>query len=132
MKVFITDDSELVVDRLVSMLSGIDNVEIVGQAKDAQDAIESILKLQPDLVILDIRLRWGNAMDVVDVIKKKQPSSRIIILTSYPYPIYRKKFLEAGADYFLDKSTEFEKIPQIFEQVVAQRTASAMANGCTN
>ena len=98
MKVFITDDSELVVDRLVSMLSGLDNVEIVGQAKDAQEAMDSILKLQPDMVILDIRLRWGNAMDVVEMIKKKQPTSRIIVLTSYPYPIYRKKFLEAGVE----------------------------------
>ena len=114
------------------MLSGLDNVEIVGQAKDAQEAIDSILKLQPDLVTLDIRLRWGNAMDVVDVIKKKQPSSRIIVLTSYPYPIYRKKFLEAGVDFFLDKSTEFEKIPAIFEQVVAQRTTSQVANGYSN
>jgi DNA-binding NarL/FixJ family response regulator len=40
----------------------------------------------------------------------------VIILTNYPYPAFRQKCLDAGADFFLDKSTEFDQIPALFEQ----------------
>ena len=54
------------------------------------------------------------------MLKKLRKSARIpitVVLTNYPYPHYRKKCLEAGAKYFLDKSTEFSKIPEILEKI---------------
>jgi len=120
LKVFITEDSELVVERLLSLLADIKGVEIVGRAQDADEAIESIAKLQPDAVILDIRLRFGNGITVLDKIKNLSPTPLILVLTSYPYPMYRKKCLAAGADFFLDKTTEFEKLSEIFERLSAK------------
>ena len=65
MKVFLVDDSVVVLEKLTAMISGIEGVEIDGQALNARDAIESIVKLKPDVVILDIRLNGGgNGMDV--------------------------------------------------------------------
>lgn len=125
LKVFITEDSDLVVERLVSLIGELRDVEIVGRAQDAQEAIEAIAKLQPDLVILDVRLRLGNGITVLDRIKRIQPVPLIVVLTTYPYPMYRKKCLDAGADYFLDKTTEFEKISDIFESLGAKQAAVA-------
>jgi len=42
---------------------------------------------------------------------------RVIVLTNYPYPGYRQKCLQAGADFFLDKSAEFDQIPALFERL---------------
>jgi DNA-binding NarL/FixJ family response regulator len=122
MKVFLVDDSAIVLEKLAAMLSGIDGVEIAGQALNARDAIQSIVKLNPDVVILDIRLNdGGNGMDVLKRIKKEIPSPIVIMLTNYPYPQYREKCQALGADYFFDKVTEIEKIYDTFKQLLRDK-----------
>ena len=123
MKVFLVDDSAIVLEKLASLISGIDGVEIAGQAMNAHDAIQSIVKLKPDLVILDIRLNGGgNGMDVLKRIKKEIPSIIVIMLTNYPYPQYREKCQILGADYFFDKVTEIEKIYETFKQLLTDKS----------
>ena len=116
LKVFIADDSLIVRERLVTMLAELPGVEIVGQAEHVAEAINAIQKFQPDVVILDIRMPGGSGLDVLRNIKQNEPAPMVIILTNYPYPGYRQKCLQAGADFFLDKSTEFDQIPELFEQ----------------
>lgn len=115
MKVFIVDDSDVVCSGLESMLSEIGGVSVVGKAKDVHGAVDSISKLNPDVVILDIRLLGGSGIDVLKEVKSRGLSQVVLMLTNYPYPQYRTKCLELGADYFLDKVTEIEKIPEIFK-----------------
>jgi len=115
MKVLIVDDSKIVCDGLQQMLTPIGNVDIVGQAHNARDAVQSISALMPDVVILDIRLPDRSGIEVLREIRAKQVTSRIIMLTNYPYPQYRKKCEDLGADYFFDKVTEIEKISALIE-----------------
>jgi DNA-binding NarL/FixJ family response regulator len=65
MKVFIVEDSDIVVKRLKILLSAFEELEFIGQAANANDAVETILQLKPDVVILDIRLIGGNGMKVL-------------------------------------------------------------------
>ena len=123
MKVFIVDDSALVRERIIAMISENPGIEITGQAKNAQEGINSILKLKPDVVILDIRMPGGNGIEVLKNIKKNSSGPTIIILTNYPYPQYRKKCMEAGADYFFDKSTEFNKIIEVIKKLIQESNA---------
>ncbi len=123
MKVFIVDDSALVRERIIAMISEDPGIEITGQAKNAQEGINSILKLKPDVVILDIRMPGGNGIEVLKNIKKNSFAPTIIILTNYPYPQYRKKCIEAGADYFFDKSTEFNKIIEVIKKLIQESNA---------
>jgi len=118
MKVFITDDSEVVCERLTAMLSEIAGIEIIGQAQDVPGAINSIQKLHPDAVILDIRMPGGSGIDVLEHVKKINTAPVVIILTNYPYPQYRKKCMDLGADYFFDKSTEFEKVTEVLKKLI--------------
>ena len=115
-KVFIADDSRIVQEHLVTILDELAEVEIVGQAKTVAEAISAIVKLQPDVVILDIRMPDGSGIDVLQTIKQGEPAPAVIVLTNYPYPAYRQKCLQAGADFFLDKSTEFDQIPELIER----------------
>jgi DNA-binding NarL/FixJ family response regulator len=110
MRLFIADDSEILRVRLVDMLSEIEGIEIIGQAQESLDAIESIQKLNPHVVILDIRMPRINGIKVLEAIKKDDESPTVIIFTNYPYPQYRKRCMDLGADFFFDKSTEFEKL----------------------
>lgn len=114
--VFIADDSLIVREHLVTMFDELAGIEIVGQAENVAEAISGIRILQPDVVILDIRMPGGNGIDVLQNIKQDEVAPMVIILTNYPYLGYRQKCLQAGADFFLDKSTEFDQIPELFER----------------
>jgi len=118
MKLLIVDDSKIVCERLQQMLIPITDVEIVGQAHNAEDAIKSISELKPEVVILDIRLPGKNGIDVLKDIRVKKLPLRVIVLTNYPYPQYRKKCEELEADYFFDKVAEIEMIPKVIAELV--------------
>ena len=115
-KVFIVDNSLIVREHLVTMFDELAGIEIVGQAENVAEAISSIRILQPDVVILDIQMPDGNRIDVLQTIKQDEVAPMVVILTNYPYLAYRQKCLQAGADFFLDKSTEFDQIPELFER----------------
>ncbi len=119
MKVLIADDSEAVRERLAEMISDLPGVEISGQANNGQEAIRLIEEIKPDAVVLDIRMPKGSGFDVLEYIRNgAQSKPLVIVLTNYSYPHYRKKCLEKGADYFIDKSVDFEKIIDVLEAMV--------------
>lgn len=115
-KVLIVDDSPIVRERLVAILSELAGIEIVGQAENITEAINALGKFRPDVVILDIRMPGGSGIDVLHHIKQTGTGLMVIILTNYAFPEYRQRCLDAGANFFLDKSTEFDQIPALFEE----------------
>lgn len=115
MKVLIVDDSAIIRDSLKDMLSEITELENISQAEDPIGAISSFQKLNHEVVILDIRMPSGSGIDVLQTIKKAANPPLVIVLTNYPYPQYRKKYIDAGADFFFDKSTEFDKVIEVLK-----------------
>jgi DNA-binding NarL/FixJ family response regulator len=120
MKVLVVDDSVLLRERLVSMISELPEIAKIGQAQNASQALNSVQKLNPDVVILDIRLSEGSGIEILQKIKKKKLAPVTIMFTNFPYPQYRKKCKEAGADFFFDKSTEFNKITGVIEKIIQE------------
>ena len=121
MKVLIVDDSKIVCNGLQQMLTNIADVEIVGQAHNAQDAIQSISEAKPDVVILDIRMPGKSGIEVLKDIRDKKLPIRVIMLTNYPYPQYRKKCEELGADYFFDKVKEIEESLKVIKELAKNK-----------
>jgi DNA-binding NarL/FixJ family response regulator len=117
MKVLVVDDSALLRERLVSMISELPEVTSISQAQDSSQALSTVQKLNPDVVILDIRLSEGNGIEILQHIKRKNAAPVTIMFTNYPYPQYRKKCEEIGADFFFDKSTEFHKITDVLKKI---------------
>jgi DNA-binding NarL/FixJ family response regulator len=118
-RVFLADDSLTVRDRLTSLLRDMPQVEVIGTASDAAEAISAIQQLKPDVVILDIRMPAGSGIGVLRSLQQKEEKPKFIMLTNYPFLQYRKTCLEAGASYFFDKSSEFDKIPAALEQLTS-------------
>jgi DNA-binding NarL/FixJ family response regulator len=123
LKVVVADDSELMRERLVAMISELETVELVGQASDANEALEIIQRLQPDVAILDIRMPGGGGIRVLETIKQEATPPVVIMLTAFPYPQYRRKCLQAGADYFTDKSTEFHSVGEVLRQLGCEKSS---------
>ncbi|MDO8671396.1 MAG: response regulator transcription factor [Dehalococcoidia bacterium] len=120
LRVFIADDSALIRDRLKGMLAEQGGIEIVGWAENAVQAIPAIRRLDPDVVILDIRMTAGDGMPVLKDIKSSQPDRVVIVLTAFPSPHHREAYLAAGADYFLDKTRDILKMTELLSEL-AQR-----------
>jgi DNA-binding NarL/FixJ family response regulator len=125
MKVFIVDDSKVVLERLTDLLREVAGVEIVGLAKTVPEAIRSIQNTRPDALILDLQMPGGSGLDVLRSVRPAYPNLYVLICTNYPYPQFREQCLAAGANYFLDKSSEFEKIPAIFRGLINTKSAPA-------
>jgi DNA-binding NarL/FixJ family response regulator len=113
-KVFLADDSMVLRERVLDMLCDIPGVEVLGCAEDALHAIDCIRRLRPDAVIVDIQMPHGSGLDIL---KNLRAVNVRIVFTNFPYPQYRKRALDCGADYFFDKTTEFEKLRELFAQL---------------
>ena len=108
--VFIVDDSTVVRDRLAQMISSLPGVDLVGQADISFEAIEALRRLRPNCAVLDISMPGGSGIHVLETIKREQPALSVIMLTNFAQDQYRQKCLALGADYFFDKTTQFEKV----------------------
>ncbi len=118
MKVFIADDSSAVVKRLADLLEEVPGALLVGQAGDVTEAVRGIQKMNPDTLILDLQMPGGSGLDVLRAIRLDHPHLHVLICTNFPYPQYREECLSAGANFFIDKSAEFEKIPAILRELI--------------
>jgi DNA-binding NarL/FixJ family response regulator len=118
MRVLVADDSLIVCARLVTMLSEIEGVQIVGQARNAQETASSVAKLKPDVVILDIQMPGGTGIDALVKMRETGSKAIVVVLTNYPYPQYREKCEAAGANFFFDKSNEFEYITPLIQNLM--------------
>jgi DNA-binding NarL/FixJ family response regulator len=127
MRVFIVDDSKVVVERLADLLNEVPGVELVGRANDVPGAIHSILKANPDVIVLDLQMPGGSGLEVLRSIRLNHPSIWVLVCTNYPYPQYREECISAGANYFLDKSADFNKIPGILRDLIKKTPKAAPA-----
>jgi DNA-binding NarL/FixJ family response regulator len=120
MTVFLVEDSAVVRERLVAMVSELRGAEIVGYAEDARRATEYIVAFQPDVIILDIQLSGGSGLEVLREVTRMQPASVVILLTNYATPEYRLACRQAGAELCLDKAFETDQLVDILRGMIRQ------------
>ena len=132
LKVCICDDSITVRERLAAMVWDLPETVVVGQAQDGPSCLAAIRQTRCDVVILDIHMPGSNGIEVLRAVKKMEPAPSVIMFTNYAYAPYRKECKEAGADFFLDKSTEFDLLAEALEQARQRLRASDPITGHGN
>ena len=132
MKVFLVDDSMVIRQRLKRLLADVQDVQVIGEAGQVQEATDAILEQKPDVVLLDIHLFNGSGIGVLERLKREKPAPAVIILTDYPYPQYRQKCIEAGADFFFVKSTEFDQVVPALKQLIQQTNDQRLSDHTQN
>jgi DNA-binding NarL/FixJ family response regulator len=125
MKVFIVEDSPAVLERLVEIVREVEGTEVVGEAATCDAAVSGIVTARPDVAILDIKLadNRGTGIDVLHRVKAQLPGLKAIMLSNYATPQHIKASVDAGAEYFLDKSVDFERIAGILQQLLGEGAA---------
>ena len=117
MKLLLVDDSKKVLEELCKTLEPIPGIEIVGKARNEDEALQFFQSQRPDLVCLDIRLQLGSGLSILKRIKKDKPSTIIFMITNYPYDGYRRKCLELDAEFFFDKSKDIKQVVRIIDEL---------------
>ena len=110
MRVLVVDDAANVRQRLATLLRELDRVELVGGAADGNSALWLARTLAPDVVLLDLNLPGPSGIEVLWRLKMLAPAPVVIVLTNHATSDYRKACLDRGADFFFDKSKEFERM----------------------
>jgi DNA-binding NarL/FixJ family response regulator len=117
MKIISIDDSEQLFVHLKEMLKSIQKITFAGHTDNIENGKKLLESIKPQVVFLDIAIKEENGLELLSYIKSKYPDTIVIMLSNYAEIFYKNKSKELGADYFLDKSYEFDKIPQILERI---------------
>lgn len=121
-RILVMDDAPVVRRLIVGLLDEIDGVDVVFQAEDALAAMKVMEEHEPEIAILDIKVPGGpglrNGIDVLKAFKSTHPSAAVIMLTNHATSKYKMECEQAGAEYFFDKSNEFDKLPFVVEELV--------------
>lgn len=121
-RVYLVEDSPHIQDSLLVFLHAPGNVEIVGFADNELEAVAAILADPVDAVVVDLSLREGSGMAVIEKLRcanfTAQP--KIIVFSNQSQPEIKMRALQLGADYFFDKSTESENVRATLRALHAQ------------
>ncbi len=115
MKLFVADDSSTIRERIVRMLLDVPNAVVVGEAADGLETMRCIPEAKPALVRHDLQMPKANGLEILPLIKGLSSPPLVMVLTNYATTRHREACAKLGADYFFDKSREFEKAIEVIE-----------------
>lgn len=111
--ILIVDDSALIIERLIAMLNGLRSVKDITTASNYREAVVLLEDTKIDIAILDIHLTGKNGIELLKFIVKNHPHIKVIMLSNADNKKYRELCKKEGALYFVDKSKDFELVPEI-------------------
>lgn len=121
MKILIADDSIEIRKRVREIIEDLPVAVELFEASNGQEAIETNRTNKPGIIILDIQMPQGNGLDVLKFIRlENNLFPKIVMLTNYEEPQYKERCIQLGADEYLVKSLEFEKLNEVLLKLVEQ------------
>lgn len=120
-RILLVDDHPLVREGLRARLSQTPDIEVVGEAGDAEQAFARVAMLQPDLVLMDVGMKQVNGIVLTAQLREKHPALRVLMLSMYDNPEYVHRALAAGAKGYVLKEAPSEEIVEAILAVVAGR-----------
>jgi len=102
-KVLVVDDHAIMRDGIRALLALHDDIEIVGEASEGEEAIEKAQELAPDVVIMDIAMPGMDGLEATRRIKKKNPRAKVLVLTQYDDREYILSAIKAGTAGYVPK-----------------------------
>ena len=117
LRLLVVDDHEVVRQGLVSLLERREHFQVVAEAGTAAEAVEMARKFEPDLVVMDVRLPDGSGIEACREIRAEFPTTRVVILTSYPDEEAVLSAIIAGASGYLLKQIRGRDLISALESV---------------
>lgn len=122
-KVLLVDDHPMILRGLHGMLRDLPDIDVVGTAESGEDALEKVGELEPDVLLMDVRLPDVNGLEVMRRVKEKNDDLRVILITVSDSDLYLVEALRWGADGYLMKDSS--------RDLIADAVRSAVQGGAT-
>ncbi len=117
-RILIVDDHALVRLGLAQLISYEADMEVCGDASDADEALAKVKELQPHLVILDISLQRGNGIELTKTLKARHPNVKVLISSMHDESLFAERALRAGALGYINKQEATDKVIGAIRQVL--------------
>jgi DNA-binding NarL/FixJ family response regulator len=124
LRVLLVEDSSLLAERLAELIRRLPDVDLVGTVETETDALSQIAEAPPDVLILDLHLRSGSGFGVLRSLARSGPKPKVIILTNFGLPEYRREAENLGVAAFLDKSRDYFRLPSLLRDFAKARVLS--------
>lgn len=121
LRVLLAEDSTLLAARLGELIRRLPDVVLVGTVDSETDTLSQIASATPDVLILDLHLRTGSGFGVLRALARRQ-RPKIVILTNFGLPEYRREAELFGVEAFLDKSRDYFRLPSLLTDFAKDRT----------
>ena len=109
-RLLIADDHALVREGLRTMLSGEDGIEVIAEANDGRQALDTCRELKPDLVLMDVRMPVMDGLEATKKIKQEMPKTSVMMVTMHENPEYLLEAVKAGAAGYVLKDASGERL----------------------
>lgn len=124
-RLILADDHAVVRTGTRQLLERQPDFQIVGEASDGVEAVQLAHDLQPDVVVMDVRMPRMSGVEATKRIKQECPAVRVLVLTAHDDDEYVFALLQSGADGYLLKTAEFEDLVKAIHTVAAGQSALA-------
>jgi two-component system response regulator NreC len=129
MRVLIVDDHALVRTGISLLLQNEADLEPVGEAGSASEALRLARELAPDIVLLDVTLPGGSGLDSISPLLEVAPNAKVLMLSMHEDPTYVRAALEAGASGYVVKDAAFQELIDAIRRVAAGESYVAPSLG---
>lgn len=116
-RVIIAEDQRMLRGALGALLNLEDDIEVIAEVGNGEEAFKSILSLQPDVCLMDIEMPIKSGLDVAEELKQLGTSCKIIILTTFARPGYFKRAVNAGVHGYLLKDGSSDELAETIRKV---------------
>ena len=116
-RIMVTDDHQIVLDGIKSLINRIPGFRLVGEAHNGREAIDLLKHLHVDVLLMDLDMPEMNGMEATSIIKEKYPVVRVLILTMHNEKALINKVMESGASGFVLKNSSQDELMEAIKKV---------------
>jgi two-component system, OmpR family, response regulator len=115
--VLLVEDSQVLTERLAEAVQHVEGAKLLGCVATEAGAIAALKQQAVDVLILDLHLKQGTGFGVMRAIAGSARKPKVIVLTNYDLPEYKKAALDLGADHFLDKARDYGRVGSLLQEI---------------
>ncbi|MEN6452294.1 MAG: response regulator transcription factor [Thermoguttaceae bacterium] len=117
-RVLLVDDHPLVRRGVADVIAHENDMEVCGEAADVAEAMQEVERTQPDLVLVDLALRSGHGLELIEKIKARNPQVRTLVSSMHDETLFAERVLQAGAMGYITKQEPPEMLVRAVRQVL--------------